>query len=89
MIDAVIGAIAGSAITAIGLLIDRDRRRSERIAEEAQFKLGLQRDIGHLQRDLRSLGDAIKLIHDELNEERSYIRRIASKVAPEILEELL
>lgn len=41
MIEAVVGAVAGSLITAIGLILDRDRRRSERIAEEAQFKLGL------------------------------------------------
>lgn len=89
MIEALVGAVAGSMITAIGLVLDRDRRRSARIAEEAQFKLGLQRDIGHLQRDLQSLSEAIKLIHDELAEERSFIRKIAIKVAPEILEDLL
>jgi hypothetical protein len=89
IIEALIGGIAGSGLTAAIALADNQRRQRARIAREAEDAVNLARDLGHIKRDIAAYAKAFELIREDLEDDRRFLRKLVARLAPDLLDDVL
>jgi hypothetical protein len=89
ILEALVGGIAGSGLTAAIALADNRRRQRERIAREAKDEVNLSRDLGHIKRDLATYAQAFELIRNDLEADRRFLRKLVARLAPDLLDDVL
>lgn len=89
LLEAFVGGIFGSIITAAIALADNQRRQRARIAREAEDAVNLARDLGHIKRDLATYAQAFELIRKDLEDERRFLRKLVARLAPDLLDDVL